>query len=359
MSKKNTAKKLSEPPAAEPVVLDKVNAGLVEASCKAVGIWDSALSLKELVDTLQAYNTKTFAKVDLTLCSLCRTIGNGDAACAFCGDDSPAEDGAEIADDGKAIVTTIGTTVKSSLAQTEKALDVATGKIIEQTVKSIHSYWTLGRLIADVHRDDLWKARTDDNGKAAYKSFAQYVVRELKMSPPTAYKAMDVASKFTEGQITKIGMTKLSFILQAPELERPALLAEVEANPKMGKRQLESKVKQIRADHKVDKIDTGRQATPKGLPGTVSKKDKAAGVTKKTAAAEGRVTVAMTEGVVKLAMYAKPAVKLQPGEKLTKVAKQLGDEPIATEQMNNGVVRYYSIVKKDNALVLKIETKRL
>lgn len=391
MTSKSTAAEVSS----TGVDFGKVDHAILAKHSKAVGLVTAGLSLAEMVNQMQQYNMQEHKRSQLGKCSICHAIGDMEMVCVFCGDegapedeDGSAEDESEVEPE-KAAETVVASkpakevkpakeskatklklveaTLPESVAKesmidrakvvlSEKSLDAATSRIIELQVHAVHTYWEIGRELEIVHSSDLWKARMDGK-KVAYKSFNQYVVKELKMSPDTVFNMIDIAKKFSEKEVEKIGRTKLTWILKAPEVTQAKLLKKADAGASVSEIKKEVEAAKIKHGTVGEKRDTGRKKTPMGKPGKISKADAAKGVTKTTPVTESKVTIALSFETAKLPLWAKE--KLKAGAQPSKVAKRLADEPFAIEQLTNGVVRYYSIMAKaDGSLQLKIETKR-
>lgn len=330
-----------------------------------------SVKLDRKAEMLDTHYRKTVAKEKLIACHKCGGHSSDELeACPFCGNKEEApEAAAEKAAGEKVIAPAVALTlvpgtkmaktgVKTVVAQngvefSEKALDEANQRITKLKQEGAANYWQLGMEIASVFDSQLWKARVE-SGKAvpAYKSFNQYVVKELRISQPTAYNMMKVAKAFTEDQVGRLGSTKLSFVLSIPDSlqeERDELIQEIEEGASA--KEVKAKTRKVRQKHGVDRVEratqpgkTGKMPTSPGRPKGVAK--------------DGKLTVAMVKGVNTLPLYVRPSVKLEPGQLPEKRAKKLGDRPFAIEQLENGVVRYYSVVNASGGLKLRIETMR-
>lgn len=344
---------------------------LVNKALTGLNVDIKDMSASDKVEALQ-FHGKKLSKAEKATCAEC----GGIAAltfpeCPFCGDEGEDEDEKE--DKGKgAVVTPIASAkkkkvvegkkktststaiVKAGAQQTgllqgefsEKALDEANAEIEEIKQRAKHTYWELGNALLKVYEKELWKARGLDKGRATYTGFNQYIEAEPKISHTTAYNMMEVAKYFTEAQVKKIGGSKLSLVLKAPEADRPALMKEVEKGA-TSKRKLAKKVKEARKKAKLVKRQiAGRKAIP------MNKREQAA------AAGKGSMTIALVEGTKTLELWAKPDKPLKAGEKPTKRAKTLADEPWCLEPMANGAERIYSLVKTSKGLAFRATTRR-
>jgi hypothetical protein len=326
-------------------------------------------SLEGLITILQNGYQASLSKKDLTQCTECKGISPlALDSCPYCGfagaDDDADEAEHEEEKDPKDTIEARGEVVfperesgivkkndkLATIAFSEKALDEATGRILKLKQQGANTFWQLGHELGEVYKADLWKARLDAK-KVKYKTFKQYVDSEIKISMPHVMNMIDVAKDFTEAQVAHVGGTKLSLLLQLPpslKTERQEVMEEIERGA--SHRDVKDKVRKLRQKHGVKSIGKERR-TKRGLSNPTGK-----GGRKGT----GRMTVSMAEGVVRLNMYAKPEHKLKDDEKLEdqKRAKNVGDEPIAVEQLPNGLTCVYSVLKSSKGWVLKIERVR-
>lgn len=391
MSQKSAVAKVNDDVKVDGVNVSKVKAKLVNDALEQQGIEHDKMSITEKVQALQAFGKK-LPRAQQGSCTECDGISSIElAACPFCGEEFDVETGEEatvksappasvtkISDAApskspkaaaKPKVVTAAKVMKPStpppaaltsakkadaapLAKfTEKDLDAATEELLEVTQRAKHNYWEMGKKLYDlVYSPQLWKLRRKA-GKQLYTSFNQYVADELHVSHTTAFAMMDVSKAFTEQQVKKIGGSKLSLVLKAPETERGSLLLEAEKGA--SKREIQEKVDVSRTKHglkKGDKRETGRKKMPKGNAAKTAKKRW-----------DGRMTVAMAEATVKLDLFVKPTKPLKEGEVFEKVAKRarsLKETPMAIERLSNGVERIYSVWMTSKGLRLQIDTRR-
>lgn len=314
-------------------------------------------------------------------CQACQGISDADLeACPYCGDGEEAGPGSEPAQADVAVLEDVKGKAKKAAKAAVAELPVpvsahaelvehaglvgekepATEGLLDRVVKRVSEmyanlavhYWTLGKQMTVVFDRELWKMRKSSDGKPVYTTFPQWCEKELGKKAGAFYPLMDVAREYTEAQARKLGMTKLGQIITAPDGAKAKILALAEKGAST--RQIAAKVKEERAKAKLARRDTGRGKGGVGKGGKLSAAEKAAGVTKTQVDPTGRVTVAMVEGRSVLELFAKPAKKgAEP-----KRAKTLADEPYAREELTNGVVRLYSVVKRASGLVLVLETER-
>lgn len=360
------------------VAMKKVNRELVTAELVKRGESKKVMeshSDEGLVSILQS-KFKDLAPNELTICDKCK--GSSAAtleACPYCGyageeaeGKAEKEKATEGGKDGKAEDRSSGSGTDRPSGMTlaterkERELDDVTKRILALKQRGALTYWETGREMASVYKDELWKFRLDpaDPKKQMYKSFKQYVDREIGFSIVHAMAMIDVSRKFTEVQVGRLGASKLSIILNIPEKlkdesgksERQRAIEEVEKGATL--RELKTKVRKVREKHGVKVVE--KEGRKHKL--TEAEKKKHAAATSAASKKDGRMTVSMVEGSLTLELFAKPEKKLKEGEKLTKRAKNIGDEPIAIEQMANGLERVYSVLRKASGWALKIETRR-
>jgi len=392
MAKKNNAvaKVADEVAEVAGVKLAVVKEALIDAAIakiEGVKVPPGEWALAERVTFLEMHNRRNVPQASMVKCEVCGLHSHeAETSCPGCGDDGDEEfvvEEAELeADPINAAVAEINATVDAAHAgdaarkvkkaaataptkqppvalvkaapsvetkmSAEAHLDQANARIEQLKRQGAKNYWEIGRELFRVFDGHLWKSRVVE-GKAAYKSFEQYVAAEVGFSHTQSYAMMDVARKYDEEVIAKIGFSKLSIVLKAPEDVQLSLLDEVEKG--MSSRELKGRVREERSKPgaklpKAKRNDPSKQASP-GPP-----------LKAKVAEATSRMTVAAVEGTRRLSLYAKPSGKLAIGELPDKRAKRLSDVPIAFEELANGVVVYYQVVNSPGGLALKIETKR-
>ena len=221
-------------------------------------------------------------------------------------------------------------------------LDKAVTEVSRLKASAATSMWELGSKIGNIHEAQLWKLRTNDDGKSAYRSFEAFCSNELKMSGTQAYNLMDIAKQFTPAQVKELGTTRLKLLMAAPEEDRSAL--EKEAKGK-STRQLQKKVKDLREKKGVEKRDTGRAPTPK------SKGRKSE-----------HITIVSVLGKKTLQCIVKPKKGEAPKPVTCPAAvlKWLDDQmPCAVDDLTNGVREVMILTHNSKGeLVLKIERRR-
>lgn len=354
-----TAKKTVHKPTVIAFVLliDQMSEKLVKKALKEAELEPAdGVEFSAMVEQLDTHYRKTVPKSELIECHKCHGHSSDKLeACPFCGNTEDAPTAATVTpinkNTGLAKTNTKLAKAGAGAEFSEKTLDEANARITQLKQDGAANYWHMGVEIARVFDLQLWKARTEP-GKSipAYKSFNQYVVKELELSAPSAYNMMKVAKKCTEAQVARLGSSKLSFALTLPDHlaeERDQVMRDIEEGA--SQRTVRDKVRKIREKHGVSRVehvkqkDSKHKAPKQKSPGRLGK---------------GKLTAVLVKGIVALPMFVRPTAKLEPGQVPEKRAKKLGDRPFAIETMENGVVRYYSVVNASGGLKLKIETRR-
>ncbi len=222
-------------------------------------------------------------------------------------------------------------------------LDRAVTRVKELKGAAAVGYWALGAYIkVEIFEKQLWKQRTDAAGKVAYKTggFEAFVRTELGMTVQNAYKLMDVAAHFDEEQVRKFGTSKLALVLRAPKEDQDRILAGIESGALKGVNAgtLKGEVNKARAAKGETRRETGRKPTPAG------KKPKM------------KITIASLEGRKKIELFVKPEKRSDDPKR----AKRIGDHPVGTLELENGVIQHFTLqANAAGELELIIVTKRV
>lgn len=224
---------------------------------------------------------------------------------------------------------------------TVAVLDKKVGEAIELKSASSISMWQLGKVIAEIIDQNLWKLRQGDDKTPRYKGFDSFCHAELKMSPTHAYNLAGVAREYGEAQVKKFGVSKLGLVLQAPPEDRERIQEQVETGK--SKREIAAEVNKARKEKNFKK------KTGKGK--------------KHTSSATGRkpekVSIVKMEGRVSIPLYAKPASLRNLDMKSLKPAKKIGDVPFGRHELPDGLVEYVSVQQNSAGnLVLVKEVRR-
>lgn len=240
----------------------------------------------------------------------------------------------------KATVTSIST----------RELDKAVERVKKIKADGAVAYWTLGKEVLEINEKGLWKLRVDAEGKAAYKSFEQFVHHELNMNASYAYAAIDVAREYkTADEVRALGSkTKAMLVLKVPVQDRQKV---IENAPNMTTRQIKEIATESRKKHGSPKKD--KQQASAGRKGATS--------AKRTSAVSDKISVTSIVGSKSIKLHKRPdSMKGIDAAAVASLprAKKLTDQPFGVFEMANGVVQYFSILQKDGDLMLKIETRR-
>jgi hypothetical protein len=328
------------------------------------------ITTETLAVSLFSYYTNSLPKERQIRCNKCGGIGdNDDDLCPYCGhnegtdilDSKPeakktmtTESETTVKDDKKAKkngaskAVVVDDTKLSSALRSERDLDAAVAKVRRAQSDASLSGWQLGKYIADIKDNDLWKLRTHKDGKSGkerprWSSWEAFCTTELGMTPRNALGFANVASKFTEEQVKAVGMSKLQLVLQAAPEDRKEMEKLAESGAPA--RQIRAHVKKSRAKSK--SVVKGRaSAATEAAAKSKAKKSKT-------------ITVASVLGSVNVKLFKKPAsLKDFDPEKATR-ARKLADEPFGQHELSNGVIQFFYVSESPSGeLVLKVVSKR-
>lgn len=253
---------------------------------------------------------------------------------------------------------TNGTTKKKkvdALAKSEsnklaaKDLDKSVAKVLELKSDAAENYWAMGKELLEINARQLWKLRLTEEGKSVYRGFDAFVVHELKMTPQHAYSAIDVAKNYeTSDEVRELGHTKAALILKAAPEDREKLKAKAKKGATA--KELKKDVKESRETKGAPKADS-----PKAKAGDKGSKAKA----KINEARSEKISIAAIEGSKTIKLFKKP--ESMKGIDWTDLerAKKVSEKPFGKYELAGGVTQYFSVImKEDEGLVLKIETRR-
>ena len=244
-----------------------------------------------------------------------------------------------------------------------KALETAVARVkkIEDRIKTeaerygrvvYGDHWELGNAVYTIYKDRLYTQRMDPaTQQTKYKSWNQFVLSELGMSPTWAYKLMDVAYGFTKEDVEKFGVAKLAHVVRLPEGDRKLLLTD--ASKALPVSAVAKQVQeQMRKGGAAEREPTAAAAAGGRGVRSGSKATKVAAKKKqeKLIDPERKVTVATLLGRQTIPLFAKG--------KDDKRAKRIADEPVGREEVVNGVVCAYRVVLQAAGLVLIVERRR-
>ena len=203
-------------------------------------------------------------------------------------------------------------------------LDAAVADVQAAKSRGAVAMWDLGVKIAKIYDEALFKSRLDDDGSPSYKGFEAFCAAELGMSHTNAFSLMDVAKAYTSEQVTKLGTTKLSLVLKAPEESREEILGKA-ANKSV--REVADEVKAARKEKGAPAPKSDRKQ-PHGDMGASARKSKRAEGTIDLPARKLSITLLTESG---------------------KPAKRLADEPAGEVVVSEGIALRVSIVVNDDS----------
>jgi hypothetical protein len=233
-----------------------------------------------------------------------------------------------------------------------KALDdgvAAVHKVLEAVT---YSYWDLGKALQPLFEDQLWKARLGSDAKPIYKGWNQFVQSEFGISPMRSYEFMDASKYFKREDFQLIGYTKLVPLLRLPEEKRQELLAEAKKGRLPRARILEI-VREEVGDARRDTGRSGGGSAAGGAAGTRRIRENAA-ARRESPSPDGEITAVHALGRVRVPLFRRPkSSKDEP-----KRADSLAHEPHGSEELPNGVLVTYKVVKESKGLALIIVRSR-
>jgi hypothetical protein len=141
-------------------------------------------------------------------------------------------------------VTTAVVTGRLGEPQTEADLDEAVARVRQHRKAFEVSGWELGHELARIADANLWKLRTDGEGGPLYKSWGDFVRRELQMSVEGARQAIRIAGRCSREEVALLGATKAALVLQAPPEDQEAIKAAAQGQTK---REVEQAVRHANA----------------------------------------------------------------------------------------------------------------
>jgi hypothetical protein len=270
--------------------------------------------------------------------------------CAFCGFDEegnplpePEKPKAPLAVVPLAPAAKVDDLQTSSSLITEAVLNEQVAEVQRLKVAGAAAYWQLGRSIAIIYESQSWRQRNDKDGKPKYKNWEGFCDIELGMSPPNAYAAMDVATKFTPEQVALYGAKKLSFIVTMPESEHQAMLEETKEDSTRGTADKVRKRIKEKGYVRPPRAPAGHKPRGGARPGAGRTAEK--------------VTIANIVGKQTVKAYKMPSTRSWDPKDLVR-AKKIGDVPFCERQLLNGVTERITLLDDDQGLKFLIEIKQ-
>ena len=216
----------------------------------------------------------------------------------------------------------------------EKLLDEAVADFKKLNSGFGKTSWGIAQKLTQIYESDLWKARRNEKGEVAYKTFEDFTRAELGIGRKYAQNLMRICANFTEADLIEHGTSKLQLVVSAPAEMREQLLEEVKAGA--SKRQIAEKAQKPRPGKSMKKPAKGEKREP-------------------------TITIASIVGTKNVPMYkttkalksgtAKPA-DLVP-------AKAIADVPWCMVPLENDVTMYIMVLQGANGnLTAKVQFKR-
>lgn len=230
-------------------------------------------------------------------------------------------------------------------AATELDLDQSIARIKNLNREAGVAVFDLGCEIFRNYSRKLYLQRRDGGGAPVYKSWTQFVEKELDVSVAYTYLLMDVSQKFTREDVALHGPSKLALVLRMPEDKQE------EVRPRLGEisvRNLRQQAVEISGGKPRDTGRTGFRGTiPSSSKGKASAepaqgKGKASAAPAPAPAPKGKapkpqITIALAPGKVTIPLFAR-GPKAEGSKEKLKRAKKIGDDPHGTWELPNGTV---------------------
>jgi hypothetical protein len=193
-------------------------------------------SVVERADRLQAHFEVLQARghVEIVRCDRCE--GRSDRAlplCPFCGCTEP-------------VIEKTATTVEpeAPAAESTELAPVPTGAIADLDLAvqelrgcvrfAVKNAYRMGQLLRRIRDEGLWQLRVDDDGLPKYHGFHQFVGLEIGVKHAYTNRLISVCEVFSEQDIEKFGITRLSVALRLTESERHKWLEDTQQLPARG-----------------------------------------------------------------------------------------------------------------------------
>lgn len=376
------------------VNLKKVDADVMAASCKALGIKvGKSATIAEMVGALSGFFAAKEAKgEDSGNCSNCGITYTFDLdVCPACGtaaddgeeesekeeveadsDDSddaekkpepakvapviekPAEEAPKRKKKAKADVVLDDVEPKAAIAVSSKDLDKQVAEVravmAQEAGAWAVTHWKIGQKLKVIYDGSTWKQRTKEDGKTpAYKSWDAFVKAEIPMHVATTYDVMRVAAAFDEATVRRIGERKCILISRAPEIEHLALVEKAEQG---------ATKEEIRAEVKAAREKYGKPKPKlKGAKRTEKASDASA---KKRGRPVEKITVAqIVDEPHKVPLFTESSLKKgEDGSRKPVRARKFGEKPTGSLVLVNGVELHIRVAMTDKGAVAVVNFKR-
>ena len=199
--------------------------------------------------------------------------------------------------------------------------------------------WLLAKKVTEVGKSQIWKQRRDDAGKPAYRTFEQFLEKELDIGRKYGTELLKLYGRFSEEEFQKVGPTKLRLVLQAPQEQQAEVLEKLKGGAP--RKEVTEEVRQARAEKG---LKTSQGKTPKKNAPTPERKT---------------ITVAQIEGRKTIPLYKKPEGRITIDD--AQRAKKLADVPFGYLDLTNDVRMWITVLPHPitGELTARVEFKRL
>jgi hypothetical protein len=229
---------------------------------------------------------------------------------------------------------------------TEKDLDDSISRLRAASSQSADSAYLMGKELALI-REHLWEQRKGEDGKPKYKSYNDFLERELGIGVGYGNKLRRVAEVFTLEQFRAFGIEALKALIAAPKEVHEMLLEKRAEGATV--QQLEEDVRQIREKGGIEVLPTKAPLAKTGA----SKGSAAASKTNRKASAA--ITVGLKSEETTIDLFAKPKSKKEE----PRAARTIEDQPWGKLPAINGVTLAFTVKQKPTGeLQLKVVAAR-
>lgn len=150
--------------------------------------------------------------------------------------------------------------IRGAEAKAQKQLEGLTKKIEKELATQAGSAWRIGKHLAEVYNNDLWKVDVGED----YKSFADFAQRRFQFGKDTARGYLRIAETFGEKEASQMSVSRLWWLARVEDAEeRAKLVAQVKSGELRTVRDLIDAVK-------VKRAEVGLQTERHGFEGTVA-----------------------------------------------------------------------------------------
>jgi hypothetical protein len=151
--------------------------------------------------------------IRLSLCDICDAHSDSELpTCAFCGDAAPVKDPGEI--------------IVLPARRAPQNLDEAIQELHECAQRHWGNVYRAGELLKQIRDQQLWRERIDERGKEVYGGYLEFVAEEVGIRSAYATRLVRIVENFSEEDVAKWGISRLSFAARLPENDREKFIKE-------------------------------------------------------------------------------------------------------------------------------------